>query len=208
MAKFSVEQKKFIVKSFARNNSATQVRREFLLANQIHGRKRDHYLLKDFSRVNDHFEKDGSILKTPVKRQKTKRTHENLQKIQEMLEEKVQFSVRNVAPKLSLSTSTVWRLLRYDSKAKFYRPSTVQPLTEDHMEQRRKFCSWLLQQPADFTKNVVWTDEKIFVLNQRPNRKNDGVWSKENPHDLVQTNDRNGQKIRIFVAMEVLHFGK
>ena len=124
MARFTAEQKKFIVKSFARNNSATQVRREFLLVNQIQGRKRDHYHLKDFSRVNDHFEKDGSILKTPVKRTKTKRTNENLQKIQDMLEEKVQFSVRNAAPKLSLSTSTVWRLLRYDSKAKFYRPST------------------------------------------------------------------------------------
>lgn len=201
MSKFTAEQKKFIVKSFARNNSATQVRREFLLANKIQGRKRDHYHLKDFSRINDHFEKNGSILKTPVKRTKTKRTNENLQKIQDMLEEKVQFSVRNAAPKLSFSTSTVWRLLRFESKAKFYRPSTVQPLTEAHMEQRRKFCSWLLEEPADFTNKVVWTDEKIFVLNQRPNRKNDGVWCKENPHDLVQTNDRNGQKIMIFVAI-------
>ena len=92
-------------------------------------------------------------------------------------------------------------LLRYDSKTKFYGPSTVQPLTEAHMEQRRKFFSWLLEQPANFTKNVFWTDEKIFVLNPRPNRKNDGVWCKENPHDFVQTNDRNGQKIMIFVAI-------
>ena len=132
--------------------------------------------MKYFSRVNDNFEKNGTNLKTPVKRTKTKRTNENLQKIQDKLEKKVQFSVRNAAPKLSLSTSTVWRLLRYDSKAKFYRPSTVQPLTEAHMEQRRKFCSWLLEHPADFTKNVVWADEKIFILNQRPNRKNDGLW--------------------------------
>ena len=64
MAKFTAEQKKFIVKSFARNTSATQVRREFLLANEIQGRKRDQYHLKDFSRVNDHFQKNGSILKT------------------------------------------------------------------------------------------------------------------------------------------------
>ena len=201
MAKFTAEQKKFIVKSFARNTFATQVSRKFLFANEIQGRKRDQNHLKDFSRVNDYFEKNGSVLETPVKRAKTKRTNENLQKIQDMLEEKVQFSVRNVASKLSLSTSTVWRLLRYDSKAKFYRPSTVQPLTDAHMEQRRKFCSWLLEQPVDFTKNVVWTDEKIFVLNPRPNRKNDGVWCKENPHDFVQTNDRNGKKIIIFVVI-------
>ena len=88
MAKFTKEQKKFIVQSFARNTSATHVRREFLLANEIQGRKRDQYHLKDFSRVNDHFEKNGSILKTPVKRTKTKRTNENLQKIQDTLEKK------------------------------------------------------------------------------------------------------------------------
>ena len=86
MAKFTAEQKKFIVKSFARNTSATQDRREFLLANEIQGRKRDQYHLKDFSRVNDHFEKNGSILKTPFKRTKTKRANENFQKIQDMLE--------------------------------------------------------------------------------------------------------------------------
>ena len=43
--------------------------------------------------------------------------------------------------------------------------------------------------------------KKIFVLIPRPNRKNDGVWCKENPHDFVQTNDRNGQKIMIFVSI-------
>ena len=67
-------------------------------------------------------------------------------------------------------------------KAKFYRPSTVQPLTQDHMNQRKVFCNWLLDKPEDFVQKIIWTDEKIFVLNQRPNRKNDGTWSTENPH--------------------------
>ena len=134
--------------------------------NEIQGRKRYLYHLKDFSRVNYHFEMNGSILKTPAKRTKTKRTNENFWNIQDMLKNKVQFSVRNVASKLSLSTSTVWRLLRYDSKVNFYRPSRVQPLTEAHMEKRRKFCSWLLEQPAAFTENVVLTDEKIQRCSQ------------------------------------------
>ena len=46
MAKFTAEQKKLIVKGFARNPSAIQVRREFLLANEIQEKKRDQYHLK------------------------------------------------------------------------------------------------------------------------------------------------------------------
>ena len=84
---------------------------------------------------------------------------------------------------------------------KFYRPSTVQPLNESHVEQRKKFCTWILEQPAGFVQNVIWTDEKFFVLNQKPNRKNDGTWNKENPHKIVETNDRNGKKVMMFVAV-------
>ena len=48
---------------------------------------------------------------------------------------------------------------------------------------------------------VIWADEKIFVLNQRPNRKNDGVWSKVISRQIVETNDRNGKKVMMFVAI-------
>ena len=102
---------------------------------------------------------------------------------------------------MTLSPTTVWRILRYDTNVKFYRPSTVQPLAEDHKEQRRIFCNRLLQQPDDFVQQVIWTDEKIFVLNQRPNRKNDGTWSSANPHKVLEVNNRNGKKMTIFVAI-------
>ena len=96
-----------------------------------------------------------------------KRTRENAEKLKVMLNDNQQFSVRNIEPQLTLSPITVRRILYYDTKAKFYRPSTFQPLTEDHKEQRRIFCNWLLQQPDDFVQQVIWTDEKIFVLNRR-----------------------------------------
>ena len=43
--------------------------------------------------------------------------------------------------------------------------------------------------------------KKSLFSTQSQIEKNDGVWYKENPHDFVQTNDRNGQKIMIFVAI-------
>ena len=77
----------------------------------------------------------------------------------------------------------------------------MQPLGEVHIEQRKKFCKWILEQPADLVQKIIWTDEKIFVLKQRPNRKNDGRWSQENPLEVVETHDRNTEKVMIFVAI-------
>ena len=165
MAKFTEEQKKFIIRSFARNSCPAHVRREFFREFKIQGgRKKSHYPGKDFVRVNEHFEKTGSIKKTPLKLPKTKRTDENFGKIDKILEENTSLSIRKLAPQLSLSASTVWRILRFDLGRKFYRPSTVQPLNESHVEQRKKFCTWILEQPAGFVQNVIWTDEKIFVF--------------------------------------------
>ena len=50
-------------------------------------------------------------------------------------------------------------------------------------------------------QQVIWTDEKIFVLNQRPNRKNDGTWSSENPRKVLEVSNRNGKMMMIFVAI-------
>ena len=50
-------------------------------------------------------------------------------------------------------------------------------------------------------QQVIWTDEKIFVLNQGPNRKNDGTWSSENPHKVLEVNNRNGKNMTNFVAI-------
>ena len=52
-----------------------------------------------------------------------------------------------------------------------------------------------------FEQRVVWMAEKLFfVLRQRPNRKSDGIWSRTNPHYIIETNDRNGTKVMLFVS--------
>ena len=110
-------------------------------------------------------------------------------------------SIRKTAPLLGLRPTSLWKVLQYDINAKFYRPTSVQPLTPAHMEQRRIFCQWILEQPEEFVQSVIWTDKKFFVLHQGPNRKNDGKWSVVNPHETIETNDRNGKKVMLFVAI-------
>ena len=50
-------------------------------------------------------------------------------------------------------------------------------------------------------ERVIWTDEKIFVLHQKPNRRNDGRWAAKNPYEIIECNNRNDDKVMIFVAI-------
>ena len=134
MPKFNEEMKKFTVKAVKRNNSPTIVRIEFLHHYEIeNGRKYSEFKLYDFIRVNQQFEKSGSLLKTLQKRSRAKRSAENLEKLQEGLTGEESFSVRKAVLKISITPTTVWKMLRCDCKAKFCRQSAVQPLTEAHM---------------------------------------------------------------------------
>ena len=95
--KFNEEQRNFTERIFAIQSSATQVRREFLHHYGIKGgRKRSQFTAKDFERVDHLFDITGSVHETPKKRPRTKRTRENAEKLKVMLNDKQQFSVRNI----------------------------------------------------------------------------------------------------------------
>ena len=199
---FSEEEKKFIVKAFGRNSSSAAVRREFLKHNNIKGRASTKYKLMMFIRVNDHFDKYGSIAtQTPTKRMKKKSTEATIHEVKTFLVENPTNSLRKTEQQLSIKKTTLWRIVRHSLDFKFYHITSVQPLTEAHKEQRLKFCEWILAQPADFVQKVVWTDEKFFCLHQKHHRKNDGRWSAENPREIMETNNRNDLKVMIFVAI-------
>lgn len=198
----SDEQKIFIVRAFGRNSSPTKVRQEFLKHYAIKkGRTTTKYRLNIFIKVNQQFLRSGSIAPTPTKRGKTKRSDAGIEEVRNLVTENRVESLRKIAPHSSSSLTTIWKILRYDLKFKFYRITSVQPLTATHKQQRRQFCEWLLSQPEDFVQKIIWTDEKFFCLHQKPHRKNDGVWSESNPHKITETNNRNDVKVMIFVAI-------
>ena len=180
---FNEDQKKFIARAFGRNTSPTKVRQEFLKHfNVKKGQPTARYKLYQFTRLNQHFETYGSIAHKSPKKVKTKRTNEKIQEVENFLAENHCVSLRKAGPQISTRVTTVWRILRYDLHFKFYRITSVQPLKDIHKQQRLQFCQWLLAQPEDFVQKIVWTDEKMFCLHQKPHRKNDGEWSRNNPH--------------------------
>ena len=90
-----------------------------------------------------------------------------------------------------------------NNKKKFLSPKCLQPLTETQKKQRMKFCRWLLEQPnpENVVLNVTWTDEKYFWLHQKPRTGNGGIWVLENPHEFVETNNRNDLKVMMLVPI-------
>ena len=104
MEQFMEEEKKYIVGNYGRNYGLrTKVRLYFLQQFGIKSNtKMSHYKVKDFMRVNQDFDRTGSLVKTQVKRSNTKRNRENLEKIEQVLDNQETFLVRCLAPKHSI----------------------------------------------------------------------------------------------------------
>ena len=83
------------------------------------------------------FEKTGSVAKKQKHRRCTKRTVDAQEEVKNMLSEETLISVRKSCQSLSVSTFTLWKMLRFDVKAKFCRAKSVQPLSDAHKEQRK-----------------------------------------------------------------------
>ena len=198
---FSENEKKWIVLEFARTASAATVRRAFIAHFKIKGRATVGYKLLMFTRIRDHFEKFGSVHNMKRKEIKTKRTDATVDEVKNFLQENPTCSLRKAVQTISPTKTTMWRIVRHDLKKRFYHYTSVQPLTDAHKVQRRKFCQWILEQPSELVDKIVWTDEKFFCLHQKPHRRNDGIWSDVNPHKICETNDRNDVKVMFFVAL-------
>ena len=145
------------------------------------------YKLYQFIRVNKEFKMKGLVgKKVRKKRENTKRTPAKKEEAERLLEEDPSLSLRKAAPNLSISRATTHKLFKIDLRRKFYKISPVQPLEPSHKQQRQDFCEWILGQEEDLVERVIWTDEKIFVLHQKPNRKNDGRWAAKKPHEIIE----------------------
>ena len=79
--------------------------------------------------------------------------------------------------------------------------SFVQKLLPTHHRQRKEFCRWLLNKPENFADNVLWSDEKWWVLHQRPNRQNDRYWAAHNPHRYMECNIQGDVKAMSWVGV-------
>ena len=83
----------------------------------------------------------------------------------------VSVSIAMVASKFGISTSSAYTILVKKLEYKPYKPQNVVELSARHKESCVSFCHWVLQQDLTFPEYWLWSDEKWFVLKQRPNKQ-------------------------------------
>ena len=171
MAKFTEEQKKFIVKAFEKSPSSSIVRREFNRHYKISGRQASKLCLLHFFMVNANFDKNGTIHRKDrtTTQAPIKRSPEKIEEIFNFIAQNKRNSVRKSSQLVDISDTTLWRVVKKDLRVNLFHSKCVQPLTEAHKEQRMKFWRCLLEQPNPeiFIINDIWTDEKYFCLHQK-----------------------------------------
>lgn len=57
----------------------------------------------------------------------------------------------------------------------------------------------------EFLKNIVFTDECTFTLNNEPNRQNCRIWDTKNPHAFLETRTQYPQKLNVWVGILGAH---
>ena len=60
---------------------------------------------------------------------------------------------------------------------------------------RMNFCKWFLEQPEDFHKSFLWSDEKLWVQKPHPDKKNEKLWAQGNAHYEVECKQQGGRCI-------------
>lgn len=121
----------------------------------------------------------GSIQERPRSgRPRTAATPRMIKVIRSRIHRNPQRSTRKLAADLKTSKSSVNRILSHRLHFKAYRKRKVHGLSNDQKIARRKRCKVLLERFGSGTvENIIFSDEKLFVVQQSHNAKNDIVYS-------------------------------
>ena len=75
-----------------------------------------------------------------------------------------------------------------------YRPALLHGLLEDDPDRRLQFCETLndfsLNEDPEILNKIIWSDEATFKLSGHINRHNCVYWSHENPHLVLEKQNK------------------
>ena len=77
----------------------------------------------------------------------------------------------------------------------------AQVLAADKIESRLTACTFWLTFTEQQFERIIWSDEKWFVLEQAPNRKNDVFWVSVNPNNVVPCRKAHGAEVMAWVGI-------
>ena len=158
--------------------------RNSVLASRIYGSQfpdRRHPKPAAFAKLKERFERTGTVSYEVKHRVQNEETEFAI--IGSVVEDP-HSSTRQIGQQLSLSQSTVSRVLRRN-KFHPYHVQLLQGLNQNDFARRQQFCQWALnkqRQQNGFFDCVLFTDEATFHNNGQVNRHNLHYYYTANPH--------------------------
>ena len=160
ISQFVQQERILIIKQFGVLRSSTLVRRAFRVEFKIKPRDLPHQ--KQLSRVLHKFEACGDVGDPQVKRRPSDSDsvpQHDVKAVEDFFLRNEEGHIRDAAKEFSLSFGKIWFILRKILKWKAYRTHTT----------RLNAAQWYLSHELHFfSKQVIWSDEKYFVLKQGP----------------------------------------
>lgn len=143
-------------------------------------------------------------------RPRSVRTPETIKAVRERIRRNPLRKQKILSRELNISNRSMCRLVRDDLSMKAYRRSTGHLLTARLKEIRLTRCKRLLQWHAtNGHENILFTDEKIFTVEEKFNRQNDRVYARTSSEakKIIPKVQRGHHPSSVMVWWGVSHHG-
>ena len=130
----------------------------------------------------------------------TVNTPANRKIIKKRIERNPRVSVRKVARETGISDRSVRRIVKQEFGLKPYKLQKVQLLTEENKCVRLQRCRLLRRRAAGHRwERILFTDEKVFTVEQAHNHQNDRIWSPQLPStSAIVEHRQNPQSVMVW----------
>jgi inhibitor of nuclear factor kappa-B kinase subunit alpha len=154
--------------------------------------------IKRFQETNSHEDRKGRG------RKRTVNIASNRQKIKNRLKKNPRLSTRKLAKTIKISRQSVRRIIKNELHMKSYKLKKAQLLTEKAKNIRLERAKLLKTRfSANKHRSILFSDEKLFTIEQNHNRQNDRIWSQEEPsiQDRVVARSQNPKSVMVWAGI-------
>lgn len=132
--------------------------------------------LKFIQRTIKRFKEHGTVeIKRKTGRKRSVRTKKLLKCVREKIRRDGSRSYRKLASEHNISKSSMELLVKNDLKLKAFKKTRRHGLTSKNIQDRKRKCKLLLERHAN--SNIVFSDEKLFLLQPSLNSQNDRMYA-------------------------------
>lgn len=136
-------------------------------------------------------------------RKRSVRTAKNRQIIKKRVQRNPRISLRKVSRETGISDTSVRRMAKEDLGLYPYKLRKAQLLTEKNKKMRLERCRDLLARAAGGKwETILFTDEKLFTIEQAHNPQNHRIWSKGAPDaSRIVERRQNPQSVMVWAGI-------